>query len=99
MLADELDKYKGRRNKYVDDNIEEIQELYKDDEQRKDLKGKERQDEEVLLFKLYEESTHLDNTKSSFIQDKINNLKKYIKFVQSSTKTRIFNPLSHYKLI
>ena len=28
MLADELDKYKGRENKYVDDNIKEIQGLY-----------------------------------------------------------------------
>ena len=30
----------------------------------KNLKGKGVQDEEVLLFKLYEKSTQLDNTKS-----------------------------------
>ena len=29
LLADELDKYKRRRNDYVDENIKEIQELYK----------------------------------------------------------------------
>ena len=40
MPADELDEYKERGNKYVNDNIKEIQELYKDDEQRKNLKGK-----------------------------------------------------------
>jgi len=28
MLANELDHYKERSNKYVDDNIREIQELY-----------------------------------------------------------------------
>ena len=28
MLANELDAYKGRGNKYVEDNIKEIQELY-----------------------------------------------------------------------
>ena len=32
MLADRLDSYKGRENKYVNDNIKEIQELYKDKE-------------------------------------------------------------------
>jgi len=32
MLADEMDYYKGRNNKYVDDNIWEIQELYMDKE-------------------------------------------------------------------
>jgi len=32
MLADELDRYKERGNQYVDDNIQEIQELYKGEE-------------------------------------------------------------------
>jgi len=31
MLADELDKYKGRDNAYMNDNIQEIQDLYKDE--------------------------------------------------------------------
>jgi len=35
MLADELDAYSGRGNQYVDNNIKEIQELYKDIEQKK----------------------------------------------------------------
>jgi len=35
---------------------------------------------EVLLFKLYEESTRLD-TRSSFIQNKVNNLEKHMKFI------------------
>ena len=30
MLADELDWYKGKDNKYVEENIQKIQELYKD---------------------------------------------------------------------
>ena len=32
MLADELDRYRGRGNQYIDDNIQEIQELYKEEE-------------------------------------------------------------------
>ena len=32
MLANELDRYKGKDNKYVEENIQEIQELYKDEE-------------------------------------------------------------------
>jgi len=32
MLANELDNYKGQGNQYMDNNIQEIQELYKDRE-------------------------------------------------------------------
>jgi len=39
MLANELDEYKGQENQYVDDNIQEIQELYKDVEQKKKSNG------------------------------------------------------------
>ena len=33
MLADELDWYRGRGNSYVDNNVQEIQDLYMDEEQ------------------------------------------------------------------
>ena len=33
MLADELDRYKGRDNSYVDKNIREIQNLYSNKKQ------------------------------------------------------------------
>ena len=56
------------------------------------------QNKEVLLFKPYKESTQSD-TKSSFIQNEINNLEKYMKFIQSPMRTRIFNPLLYYKSI
>ena len=39
MLANELDEYKGQENQYVDDNIQEIQKLYKDVEQKKKSNG------------------------------------------------------------
>ena len=32
MLADELDAYREWENKYVNDNIQEVQELYKNEE-------------------------------------------------------------------
>ena len=41
ILADELDSCKERENKYVDNNIKEIQELYKNKGQWKEEKGKE----------------------------------------------------------
>ena len=41
MLANELDAYKRKSNKYVDDNIEEIQELYRDEEYRKKSRNQE----------------------------------------------------------
>jgi len=72
MLADKLDHYKGRGNRYVNDNIQEIQELYVDEEIKK-------------------------SSQTSFITDKVENLFKYMKFVQSSTQTRLFKPLPHYQ--
>jgi len=36
MLADKLDAYKERGNVYVDNNIQEIQKLFKEEEIRKE---------------------------------------------------------------
>jgi len=76
MLADELDKYKGRGNQYVDDNIQEIQELYKGEERRQESKNEMIEKEEVILIKLYEVLTTISSktTELSFIHDKIKNL-------------------------
>ena len=38
MLANELDHYKEKGNRYMDDNIQEIQELYVDEEIKKKKK-------------------------------------------------------------
>jgi len=85
MLADELDAYKERGNKYIDVNIWEIQDLYKEE----GVKREERriEDKKVILIKPYEVSQStssksiLSTTQSSFILDKVNNLLKYIKFI------------------
>ena len=58
-LADELDRYKGKGNSYVDENIREIQELYMDEE-AKGEKGRV-EDEEVILIKPYEVSSSTSN--------------------------------------
>jgi len=47
MLADELDRYKGKGNDYLDSNIREIQELYMNEEMKEDKGTVE--DEEVIL--------------------------------------------------
>ena len=82
----------------MDNNIQEIQELYKEKRIKRE-EGKI-EDEEVILLKLYEvsKSTPLI-TQSSFITDEVNNLLKYMKmkFVWASTQTRIFQLLLHYQ--
>jgi len=99
MLADKLDQYKEKGNKYVDDNIWEIQELYIDEETKKE-EGKV-EDEKVILIKPYEVSTTTSSSssKTSFIMDEVENLLKYMKFVQSPTQTRLFKPLPHYQFL
>ena len=95
MLADELDCYKEKNNKYVDDNIKEIQAIYMDEEQ----KEKETiENDEVILIQLYEVSSSTISTSSiSFISDKVENLTNYMKFVKSPSQTRIFQPPPHYQ--
>ena len=95
MLADELDRYKGRDNSYVDKNIQEIQNLYSNKKQQKKDKGK-KEEEEVILIKPYKVSESISTKSSSFINEEINNLLKYMKFIKSPTQTRIFWPSPHY---
>jgi len=81
MLANKLDTYKGRENIYMDDNIQEIQDLFKEEESRKE-DGKI-EDKEVILVRPYKVSQAKSSTSSttSFIMDKVENLLKYMKFV------------------
>ena len=96
MLADELDRYKRRGNSYVDDNVQEIQDLYMDEEQQGKVKGKVKE-EEVILIKPYEVSELSSTKSSSFIDKEVNNLIKYMKFIKSPIQTRIFQPLPYYQ--
>jgi len=48
MLADELDRYKGKGNDYMDGNIKEIQELYMNEE-TKEEKGVVENEEVILV--------------------------------------------------
>ena len=91
-----MDRYKGRGNTYVNENIWEIQELYISEEQKKKEEGRI-EDKEVILIKLYKilESSSTRNT--SFINEEIDNLLKYMKFVKFPTQTRLFQPLPHYQ--
>ena len=97
MLADELDQYKGKGNRYVEENIQEIQELYMNEE----AKGNEGriEDEEVILIKPYEVSSlmSISTYSTSFIDKEIENLIKYIKFVKAPTQTRLFCLPLHYQ--
>ena len=89
MLANKLDHYKGKENKYMDENVQEIQNLYIEEEVPN--KEKERiEEEEVILIKPYEVSESILMKSSSFINEEIENLLKYMKFVKTPTQTRIF---------
>ena len=80
MLADELDQYKVKGNRYMNDNIQEIQEIYMKEEKKEEKEIVK--DEEVILVKPYEVSTTtLSLSRTSFITDEIENLLKYMKFV------------------
>ena len=95
MLADELDRYKRRENIYIDENIKEIQELYISEEQRK--KEGIVENEKVILIRPYEELEQSLPTRSlSFIDEEINNLLKYMKFIKAPIQTRLFRPLPYY---
>ena len=84
MLANKLDHYKERGNRYVNNNIWEIEELYIEEE-KKEEKGKI-EDEAVILIKPYEVSmTTSSSLKTSFIIDKVENLIRYMKFMRSPT--------------
>ena len=90
MLADKLDAYKGKDNKYMEDNIKEIQELYRDKEIKKEKGTIE--NKEVILVRPYEVSSSTTSSPSStsFISDEVENLSKYMKFMKTSSQTRIF---------
>ena len=98
MLADKLDRYKRKNNKYMDDNIKEIQEIYMEEEQEK---RETIENEEVILIWPYEVSLSTTSTSLtssiSFISNEVENLTKYIKFVKSPLQTRIFWPPPHYQ--
>jgi len=73
----------------VNENIQEIQDLYIEEEVQD--KEKERvEEEEVILIEPYEALKSTLTKSSSFIDKEIDNLLKYMKFVKSPTQTRIF---------
>ena len=65
----------------MEENIQEIQELYMNKEREKE-EGKV-EDKEIILIKPYEVSTVTTSSTSqtSFITDEVENLSKYMKFV------------------
>jgi len=70
--------------------------LYINKEQTK-KEGEMIEEEEVILIKLYEVSK--STASSSFANEKVDNLLKYMKFVKSPTQTRIFQLPPHYQAL
>jgi len=102
LLANKLDNCKEKRNKYVEGHIKKIQDAYKQKDiimEEQDVKGKQQiQDKKVLLYKPYKvDLPKLKTPELIFIQDKIENLEKYMKFIQVLIQTTQFYLLPHYK--
>ena len=57
------------------------------------------EDKEVILIKPYEvsSSTSISTHSTSFIDEEIENLIKYMKFIKAPTQTRLFCPPSYYQ--
>jgi len=62
----------------VNEHVQEVQDLYKKNE---DKKGERVEDKEVILIKPYKVDELTSTTRSSFIDDKVKNLIKYMKFI------------------
>ena len=73
----------------MEENIWEIQKLYIDEEMQDKGKGRI-EEEEIILVKPYEISESIKTKSSSFVDEEIENLMKYMKFVKTPTQTRIF---------
>ena len=66
----------------MEDNIWEIQNLYKDKKNKVESRKERVEEEKVILIRPYEIPELISSTtKSSFINDKVDNLIKYIKFI------------------
>ena len=104
LLVDKLynckEKEKGKE--YTKGQIKEIQDTYKQDnlELKKPIVNnkKQVQEEEIFLYKLYNAILFKYKTlEPMFIQDKIDNLEKYMKYMQLLVKMIPFYPSPHYK--
>ena len=96
---------KEKENNYAKEYIKKIQNVYKQEDIVIKMpqiinKGKQRVEEEVFLYKPYNVSKSRPKTSElQFIQDEINNLEKYIKYIQSPIKMMPFYPPSYYKFL
>ena len=82
----------------MEDNIQEIQELYIKEERKEEKEIVK--DKEVILVKLYKVSSMtLSLSRTSFIMDEVENLLKYMKFVQTPLQMQIFRPLPYYQAL
>jgi len=70
------------------------------DEEVKRDKGRV-EDKEIILIKPYKVSslTFISIHSTSFIDEEIENLIKYMKFVKAPTQTRLFHPPTHYQFL
>ena len=89
-------------------HIKKIQDVYKNNHlepmiiDKRKKKEDRVQDKEVFLYKPYDislKSSWSKTLKLIFIQDKVNNLEKYMQFIQSPVKIILFYPPLYYKYL
>ena len=71
--------------------------MYKNEEQEKESNKERVEDEEVILIKPYKILESMTLSKSNFINNEVNNLIKYMKFINSPTQTRMFKLFPYYQ--
>ena len=83
-------RYLVQSNIYMDDNIQEIQDLYKEKEVKRE-EGRIKNKEVILIkpYKISKTTSTSSSAQTSFITDEVKNLTKYIKFIQAPMQTRI----------
>ena len=57
------------------------------------------EDKKVILVRPYKVSTTTSSSQASFITDKVENLFRYMKFIQAPMQTKIFWPPPHYQFL
>ena len=92
LLANGLNRCKGKGNSYIKNHIKKIKNVYKNEQWdieqliivEKEKQKEDQIQEDVFLYEPYDISSKSSKSKMlepTFVQDKINNLDKYIKYM------------------
>lgn len=109
LLADELNRCKGKENSLADDHIKTIQNTYYKTHQNMPqsmIVNKRKQKKQYTRWRSFpiqtiwyisSKSSKSEIPEPTFVQDKVDSLEEFMKSLQLPTKTMLFYVLPHYK--